>query len=31
VARDVARGYYSREQAETLFGVRLRPDGSACR
>ena len=31
VARDVARGYYSREQAETLFGVRFRPDGSAGR
>ena len=31
VARDVARGYYSREQAETLFGVRFKPDGSALR
>ena len=31
VARDVARGYYSREQAETLFGVRFKPDGSAVR
>ncbi len=31
VARDVARGYYSREQAETLFGVRFKPDGSAAR
>ena len=31
VARDVARGYYSREQAETRFGVRFKPDGSAVR
>ena len=31
VARDVARGYYSREQAEALFGVRFKPDGSAVR
>jgi len=31
VARDVARGYYSREEAERLFGVRFRPDGSAYR
>jgi N-methylhydantoinase B len=31
VARDVARGYYTREQAEKLFGVRFRPDGSAYR
>jgi len=31
VARDVARGYYSREQAEALFGVRFKPDGSAAR
>jgi N-methylhydantoinase B len=31
VARDVARGYYSREQAEKLFGVRFKPDGSAVR
>jgi N-methylhydantoinase B len=31
VARDVARGYYSREEAEKLFGVRFRPDGSAYR
>ncbi len=31
VAQDVARGYYSRAQAEKLFGVRFRPDGSAGR
>jgi N-methylhydantoinase B len=31
VARDVARGYYTREQAERLFGVRFGPDGSAHR
>jgi len=31
VARDVMRGYYTREQAEKLFGVRFRPDGSAFR
>jgi len=31
VARDVARGYYSREQAEALFGVRFKPDGSVVR
>jgi N-methylhydantoinase B len=31
VARDVARGYYSREEAEKLFDVRFRPDGSAYR
>jgi N-methylhydantoinase B len=31
VARDVMRGYYSREQAEELFGVRFTPDGSAVR
>ena len=31
VARDVARGYYSREQAEAQFGVRFKPDGSAVR
>jgi N-methylhydantoinase B len=31
VARDVARGYYSREEAEKLFGVRFRADGSAYR
>jgi N-methylhydantoinase B len=31
VARDVMRGYYSREEAEQLFGVRWRPDGSAYR
>ena len=31
VARDVMRGYYSREQAEKLFGVRFKPDGSAGR
>jgi N-methylhydantoinase B len=31
VARDVARGYYSREEAERLFGVRFRADGSAYR
>ncbi len=28
VARDVAKGYYSREQAEAWFGVVLTPDGS---
>ena len=28
VARDVSRGYYTREQAEQLFGVALRADGS---
>ena len=28
VARDVMRSYYSKEQAEQLFGVRLRSDGS---
>jgi len=28
VARDVARGYYTREEAEARFGVRLRADGS---
>ncbi len=27
VARDVARGYYSREQAEALYGVALTPEG----
>jgi N-methylhydantoinase B len=31
VARDVMRGYYTKEQAERLFGVRLRPDGTAHR
>jgi len=31
VAQDVARGYYSREEAEALFGVRFRADGSAFR
>ena len=31
VARDVSRGYYTREQAERLFGVRFPPDGSATR
>jgi N-methylhydantoinase B len=31
VARDVARGYYSREEAERRFGVRFRPDGTANR
>ncbi len=31
VAKDVARGYYSREQAQQLFGVCFRPDGSAYR
>ena len=31
VARDVMRGYYTREQAEQRFGVRFRPDGSAFR
>jgi N-methylhydantoinase B len=28
VASDVSRGYYTREQAEALFGVALRADGS---
>jgi N-methylhydantoinase B len=28
VAHDVMRGYYSKEQAEPLFSVRLRNDGS---
>jgi N-methylhydantoinase B len=28
IARDVARGYYSRAQAEARFGVRLKSDGS---
>ncbi len=28
VARDVSRGYYTREQAEALFGVALRADGA---
>ncbi|TAK41688.1 MAG: methylhydantoinase [Betaproteobacteria bacterium] len=31
VARDVMRGYYTRAQAERLFGVRFEPDGSAKR
>jgi N-methylhydantoinase B len=31
VARDVRRGYYTREQAAELFGVRLLSDGSATR
>ena len=31
IARDVMRGYYSRDQAEKLFGVRFRADGSAYR
>jgi N-methylhydantoinase B len=31
VARDVGRGYYTRAQAERLFGVRFQPDGSARR
>ena len=31
VARDVARGYYSRDEAELRFGVRFRPDGTAYR
>ena len=31
VARDVERGYYSREDAERRFGVRIRPDGTAYR
>ena len=31
VARDIARGYYSREEAERLFGVRFGADGSAYR
>jgi N-methylhydantoinase B len=31
VARDVARGYYTREEAEKLFGVCFRSDGSAFR
>ena len=29
VARDVARGYYSRDEAEKLFGVRCGPEGRA--
>jgi len=28
VARDVAKGYYTRDQAEARFGVVLNPDGS---
>ena len=28
VARDVSRGYYTREQAEALYGVALRADGT---
>jgi N-methylhydantoinase B len=31
VAQDVARGYYTRAQAERLYGVRFRADGSADR
>jgi N-methylhydantoinase B len=31
VAQDVARGYYSRDEAECRFGVRFRPDGTAYR
>jgi N-methylhydantoinase B len=31
VASDVARGYYTREEAERRFGVRFRPDGTANR
>ncbi|OGA17771.1 MAG: methylhydantoinase [Betaproteobacteria bacterium RIFCSPLOWO2_02_FULL_66_14] len=31
VARDVARGYYTRAQASELFGVRFAADGSAAR
>ena len=31
VARDVMRGYYSTDEAEKLFGVRFRADGSAYR
>ncbi len=31
VAQDVARGYYTAEQAQELFGVRFRADGSAYR
>lgn len=31
VAEDVARGYYTRKQAEERFGVRFRADGSAHR
>jgi N-methylhydantoinase B len=31
VARDVMRGYYSKEEAEKLFGVRFAPGGSASR
>jgi N-methylhydantoinase B len=31
VARDVMRGYYTREQASERFGVRFLPDGSATR
>jgi N-methylhydantoinase B len=29
VALDVARGYYTRDEAETLFGVKVLADGSA--
>jgi N-methylhydantoinase B len=28
VARDVAHGYYTADQAQTLFGVRLGADGA---
>jgi N-methylhydantoinase B len=31
VALDVMRGYYTKEEAEKLFGVRFNPDGSARR
>jgi N-methylhydantoinase B len=31
VARDVMRGYYTQEEAEKLFGVRFKPDGTASR
>jgi N-methylhydantoinase B len=31
VALDVSRGYYTRSQAERLFGVRIADDGSARR
>jgi N-methylhydantoinase B len=30
VARDVGRGYYTREQARELFGVALTSDGKVC-
>jgi N-methylhydantoinase B len=31
IARDVMRGYYTKEQAESRFGVRFRADGTAYR